>query len=88
MTLNNKEIQLNLCKILCMLIFKGTVMQIDNTLIHDRLRVSKVPRKFHILSTYNFAVVLHVKFVIFKKVAYFLTVSVVFSVYKQSFTAQ
>ena len=71
-----------------MLIFKGTVMQIDNTLIHDRLRVSKVSRKFHISSTYNFAVVLHVEFVILKKVAYFLTVSVVFSVYKQSFTAQ
>ena len=33
---------------------KGTVMQIENALINDRLRVSKVSRKFRIPSIYNF----------------------------------
>ena len=36
--------------------FKGTVMQIDKTLINDRLRVSKISLKFRIPTTYNFAV--------------------------------
>ena len=36
---------------------KGTVMQTEEVLIHDRLRVSKVSRKFRIPIIYNFAVI-------------------------------
>ena len=36
---------------------KSTVMQIEKALINDRLHVSKVSRKFHILTIYNFAVI-------------------------------
>ena len=36
---------------------KGTVMQVEKTLINDRLRVSKVCRKFCIPTIYHFAVV-------------------------------
>ena len=32
---------------------KGTVMQIEKTLINDRLRVLKVSRKSHIPTIYN-----------------------------------
>ena len=38
-------------------LFKGTAMQIEKLLINDRLRISKVSWKFHILSIYNFAVI-------------------------------
>ena len=38
-------------------LFKGTVMQIEKALINDRLRVSKAPRKFSILTIYNFEVI-------------------------------
>ena len=34
-------------------------MQIEKALINDRLRVSKVCRKFRILTIYNFAVIYH-----------------------------
>ena len=37
--------------------FKGTVMQIEKTLINYRLHVSKVSRKFRIPSIYNFTVI-------------------------------
>ena len=36
---------------------KGAVMQIKKLLINDRLRVSKVSRKFRIPTVYNFAIV-------------------------------
>ena len=36
---------------------KGTVKQIKKALINDRLRVSKMSSKFHILAFYNFAVI-------------------------------
>ena len=38
-------------------IFKGKVMQIKELLINDRLGVSKVSRKFRILTIYNFTVI-------------------------------
>ena len=38
-------------------VFKGTVMQIQKTMINDRLRVSKVFWKFHIPTIYNFAII-------------------------------
>ena len=38
-------------------LFKGTVMQIEEALTDDRLRVSKVYWKFHIPALYNFAVI-------------------------------
>ena len=69
-------------------IVKGTAMQIEKALINDRLRVSKVSRKFHISTIYNFAVIYTWNLVFSEKVAYFLTVSIVISVYKQNFTAQ
>ena len=50
-------------------------MQIGKALINDGLRVSK-----------EFCSNLPVKIAIFLKIAYFLTVSIVFSVYKQTFT--
>ena len=63
---------------------KGIVMQIEKALINDCLRVSKVSRKFCIPTIHNFAVNL----LFSEKVAYFLSVPIVFSVYKQNFTAQ
>ena len=62
-------------------------MQIGKTLIIDRLRVSKVPWKFGIPTNYNFAVIYPWNLLFSYKVAYFLTVSIVFCVYKQNFTA-
>ena len=38
-------------------VIKGTIMQIEEALINDRSRVSKVYRKFRIPTTYNFAVI-------------------------------
>ena len=57
---------------LCLMV----AMQIEEALINDRLRVSEVSWKFHIPTIYK------------PKVSYFLTVSIVFSVYRQNFTAQ
>ena len=37
--------------------FKGTVMQIEKTLINDRLRVSKISWKFRTPAIYNFAII-------------------------------
>ena len=48
-------------------LFKGTVMQIEKTLINDHLRVSKVSWKFHILAIYNFVIIYPMKFAIFLK---------------------
>ena len=53
--------------------FKDTVMQIKKALINDPLYVLKVSWKFRIATIHNFA--------------YFLTVSIAFSVDKQNFTA-
>ena len=58
-------------------------MQTEKALINDRLHVLKVSRKFWIPTIYNLVSDLPVS-----KVGYFLTVSIVFSVYKQNFTAQ
>ena len=66
---------------------KGTVMQFEKALINDRLRASKVSWNSHFNCLW-FCSNLPVKFAIFKKVAYCLTVSIVFPVYKQNFTAQ
>ena len=63
-------------------------MQIEKALIDNRLRVSKVYWKFHIPTTYNFAVIYPWNLLFSEKVAYFLTVSTVFSVCEQNFTAQ
>ena len=62
-------------------------MQIEKALINDPLRVSKVSWKFRIRTIYNFAVIYPWNLVFSYKVPYFLTVSIVFSVYKQNFTA-
>ena len=63
-------------------------MQIEKALINDRLRVSNVSWKFCIPTIVNFAVIHPWNLPFFKKVAYFLTVSIAFSIYKQNFTAQ
>ena len=63
-------------------------MQIEKVLINDSLCVSKVPWKFHIPTIYNFAIIYPWSLLFCKKVAYFLTISIVFSVYKQNVTVQ
>ena len=63
-------------------------MQIEKALINDYLLVSKVSWKFYIPTIYNFAVIYPRSLLFSLKVAYFLTVSIVFSFYKQNFTAQ
>ena len=63
-------------------------MQIEKALITDRLRVSKVSWKFHVPAMYNFAVTYPCNLLFSEKVSYFLTASIVFSVYKQNHTAQ
>ena len=68
--------------------FKGAVMQIEKALLNDRLRVTKVSWKFRIPTIYNFAVICPLNLLFSEKVAYFLTVSNVFSVYQQNSTAQ
>ena len=67
---------------------KSTVMQIEKALIDDRLRVSNVSWKFHIPTPCNFALIYPWNLIFYSKLAYFLTVSIVFFVYKQNFTAQ
>ena len=69
-------------------VFKGRVMQIKKALINDRLRVSNVFWKFWIPTFYNFAVIYPWNLLFSLKIAYFLTVSIAFSVYKQNFTDQ
>ena len=59
--------------------FKGAIMKIEKALINDSVRVSEVLRKFCIPTIYNFAEFTS---------DYFLTVSILLSVYKQNFTAQ
>ena len=56
-------------------------MQIEKALINDRLRVLKVFQKFYIPTIYTFAVIYAWNLLFSLKVAYFLTVSIAFSVY-------
>ena len=63
-------------------------MQIKKAQINDRLRVSKVSSKFRISTICPFSVIYSWNLLFLKKVAYFLTVSIVFFIYKQNFTAQ
>ena len=63
---------------------KGTVMQIKKALVNDRLLVSKVSWNFRIPAIYSFALIYPWHLLISEKVAYFLTVSIFFSVYKQN----
>ena len=63
-------------------------MQIEKALIKDYLCISKVSWKFQISTIYEYNSNLPMKFAIFlKSIAYFLTVSFVFSVYKQNVMA-
>ena len=62
-------------------------MHIEKTLVNNRLSVSKISGKFRISNIYNFAVICSLNLQFSEKVAYFLTVSIAFSVYKQNFTA-
>ena len=63
-------------------------MQIEKAPINNRLRVSKVSWKVRISIIWNFAVIYPWNLLFSLKVDYFLTVSIVFSVYEQNFTAQ
>ena len=63
-------------------------MQIEKALINDRSTVSKVSWKFRFPIVYNYAVIHPSNLLFSQKVAYFLTVSIVFSVYKRNFKAQ
>ena len=69
-------------------IIKDIVMQMEKALINDRLLVWKVFWKFHILTLYIFNLIYPWNLIFSEKLAYFLTVSIVFSVYKQNFKAQ
>ena len=57
---------------------KGTVMQITKALINDRLRILKVSWKFPIPTTDNFTVFYPWNLLFSQKVAYLLTVVIVF----------
>ena len=59
-------------------------MQIQKAQISDRLHVSKPSWKFHIPTIYYFAVIYPWNFLFSLKVAYFLTVCIVFSAHKQN----
>ena len=72
----------------CFWNFKGTVMQIEEAMTNDRLRVSKVSWKFHISTFYNFAVIYQWNLLFPLKETFFLTVSTFFSTSIQIFTAQ
>ena len=63
-------------------------MQIEKAQINDQLRVSNVSWKFRIPTIFNFAIIYAWNLLFSLKVAYFLTISIVFSVYKKIFTAQ
>ena len=63
--------------VIMQIMIKETIMEIEKALINDRLSVLKVSWKLFIPTIYNFIVTV-----------YNLTVSIVFSVYKQNFTAQ
>ena len=63
-------------------------MQIEKAPINNRLRVSKVSWKVRISIIWNFAVIYPWNLLFSLKVDHFLTVSIVFSVYEQNFTAQ
>ena len=63
-------------------------MQIENVLINYGLRVPKVPWKFCIPTIYNLPVIYLWSLLFSEKAAYFLTVSILFSVYKQNFATQ
>ena len=69
-------------------LLKGTVIQIKKVMINDRLRVSKVSWKNRIPIIYNFPLSYRWNLLSSLKVVYFSTVFIVFSVCKQSFTAQ
>ena len=56
-------------------------MQIERALINDRVSVSTESWKFCIPTSYSFDVIYSWNLLFFQEVAYFLTVSIVFSVY-------
>ena len=61
---------------------KGTVMQTEKALINDRVYVSKVSWKFCIRKICNSVVIRPWIMLFLKNVPYFITVSIVFVVYK------
>ena len=63
-------------------------MKIEKALINNHIRVSKVSLKLRKPTIYNFAVIYRWNLLFSQKVAYFLTVSIVFPVYKQNSTAE
>ena len=63
-------------------------MEIEKALRNDHLLVTKVSWTFRIPTIYNFAAIHLWNLLSFKKVANFFTVSIIFYVYKQIFTAQ
>ena len=63
-------------------------MQIEKALIIDHLCVPEVSYNFRIWTIYHFAVIYPWILLFSLKVAYFLIVSIVFSVFKQNFTAE
>ena len=63
-------------------------MQIEKTMINDGLPVSTVSSELVFSTIDNLTLTFPWSLLFFKKVAYFLTVSIIFSVYDQNVTAQ
>ena len=75
----------NFLKLLLIMAFKSAITQIEKALINDCFRVSKASWKFRIPTIYNFAVICQWNLQFSYEVVDFLTVSIVFYVYKQNF---
>ena len=63
-------------------------MKTKKALVNDRLCVSKISWKFRISTICNSAVIYQWNLLFSEKLAYFLSVSIVFSADKQNFTTQ
>ena len=72
------------CFCIILKVTKGTVMQIEKAPIQDRLCISKASWKFRISTIYSFSIIYPWNLLFFEKVANFLRVSIVFSVYKKT----
>ena len=63
-------------------------MQIEKTMINDGLPVSTESSKFVFSTIDNLTLTFPWSLLFFKKVTYFLTISIIFSVYNQNVPAQ
>ena len=66
---------------------EAIVMQIEKVWKNDCLGVSEIYVTFNVPTIYNFVAIHPWNLLFSEKVAYFSTISIVFSVYKQNFMA-